>query len=574
MWKLITRIIRRIFNFGGGDQVPRNTQPLSNVDAAWLSLDEPTNMMMITGVMTFKKPLNLEHLMAVFEYRWLKFERFRQRLVKPSLPTGKPYWETDPNFNLAAHFHRIALPAPGDQETLQEMVSDLMSTPLDFSKPLWQFHLVEKYGEGCAIIARIHHSIADGLALIYVLLSLTDMTPDAPWPEPDPLEELEENGNMFGGMLGSLFKQSRTVVNTAGSWSGKAVRGGWSTVRSPDKALELAQSGADASYATSRLLLRTDDPPTPFKGPLGPMKRGAWSRPVSLRDVKRIKNATRTTVNDVLISAMTGAMRRYMLEVGENPVDFRATVPVNMRTPEEMGQLGNKFGLVFLSLPVTIADPLDRLAEVHIRMEELKRSSEAGIILAALNIIGLSARQVKDLIVSILARKATAVLTNVPGPPIPLFLAGREIEDLMFWVPQAGRLGLGISILSYAGKVYMGVATDVHLVADPDRIIEGFYEELDLIMAALQLDTATKAAVTRQKPSDTAPSHLDDLSKIHGISLQTAQLLNQQGILNYDQLGKSSVATLRHILDNSGAPHKQLDPSNWPGQARYLSNMQ
>lgn len=553
--------------------MPRNREPLSNVDAAWLSMDEPTNMMMITGVMTFKKPLNLNHLKAVFEYRWLKFERFHQRLVRPSMPAGKPYWETDPTFDLAAHFHRIALPAPGDQKALQEMVSDLMSSPLDFSKPLWQFHLVEKYGEGCAIIARIHHSIADGLALIYVLLSLTDMTPDAPWPEPDPLDELEENGNIFGGALGSLFRQSRSVVKTAGGWSGRAVRGSWSTVRNPEKAMELAQSGADASYATSRLLLRSDDPPTPFKGPLGTMKRGAWSRPVPLRDIKRIKNATRTTVNDVLISAMTGAMRRYMLELGEVPVDFRATVPVNMRTPQEMGQLGNKFGLVFLSLPVTIADPLDRLAEVHLRMEELKRSSEAGIILATLNIIGLSARQVKDLVVSILARKATAVLTNVPGPPIPLFLAGREIEDLMFWVPQAGRLGMGISILSYAGKVYMGVVTDVHLVPDPDRIIAGFYEELELVMDALQLQSATRPAASRSKPSAAATARIDDLSRIHGISPETAQLLNQQGILNYDQLGKSNVAALRRILDGAGTPHQTVDPSNWPGQARYLSNL-
>jgi len=570
MWKLIARSVKKIFGFRGGDGVPRNTQPLSNVDAAWLSLDEPTNMMMITGVMTFKKPLNKDHLLAVLEHRWLKFDRFRQRLVQPKTPAKKPYWETGPNFNLASHFHHTALPSPGDKDALQQMVSDLMSSPLDFSKPLWQFHLVEKYGEGSAIIARIHHSIADGLALIYVLLSLTDMTPDAPWPEPDLTEELHEPGGLFGGGLGSMFKQGRSAAATAGSWAGIAIRGGWSTIRDPDKVFNLAQSGADSSYAIGRLLLRTDDPPTPFKGPLGPMKRGAWSRPLSLRDVKRIKNASSTTVNGVLVTAMTGALRRYMLDKGETPLEFRASVPVNMRTPEEMGKLGNKFGLVFLSLPLGITDPLDRLAEVHIRMEELKSSTESGIMLAALNIVGLPARQVQDLVINTLACKTTTVLTNVPGPPIPLFLAGREIEDLMFWVPQAGRLGMGISILSYAGKVYVGVATDTKLVPEPDKIIECFYEELDLLMATLQLDSAAKTSSVPKK----SPVQTDDLTKIHGISPEAADLLNRKGILNFNQLGTSDLQTLRAILENGGPSFSSLDPGNWPAQARYLSNMQ
>ncbi len=553
--------------------MPRNSEPLSSIDAAWLGMDEPTTMMMITGVMTFKKPLNIEHLKAVFEYRWLKFERFRQRLVRPSLPTSRPYWETDPHFNIASHFKRTALPPPGDQAALQQMVSDLMSTPLDFSKPLWQIHVIDKYGEGSAIVARMHHSIADGLALVYVLLSLTDMTPDAPWPEPPEVDEDRDDGGLFGGALGSLFRGGRSVVGTAGKLSGAAVRGSWSTVRNPDQLREMMQAGSDASYATSRLLLRPDDPPTPFKGPLGTTKRGAWSRPLSLRDIKAIKNATRTTVNDVLISAMSGALRRYMLAQGAPAVDFRATVPVNLRTEKEMGQLGNKFGLVFLDLPVSIEDPLDRLAEVKFRMQELKKSTEAGIILTLLNVVGRSTKQVQDVVVSILAKKATAVLTNVPGPPIPLFLAGREIEDLMFWVPQAGRLGMGISILSYAGKVYLGVATDVKLVSEPERVIDAFYEELDLLMAALNLESKDKRRKPQQQPAPTAPVKVDDLTKIHGIEVGTAELLGKNDIINYKQLGSTDAALLRDILASGGTQYSHLDSSNWPAQARYLSNV-
>ena len=569
MLKFIARLLSKIFGFLGGNKMPRNTQTLSNVDTAWLNLDEPTNMMMITGVMTFRKPINLDHLQAVIEHRWLKFDRFSQRLVRPNGAAAKPYWETDPYFDIRSHFHRIALPAPGDQEALQQMVSDLMSTPLDFSKPLWQFHLVENYGDGCAIVARIHHSIADGLALIYVLLSLSDMTPDAPWPEADLDLEEDDDGGIFSGALGALFRHSRSLLRTAGTISGKVVRGSWSTIRDPNKAMRLAHSGADAGYATSRLLLRPDDPQTTFRGALGAVKKGAWSRPVPLKDVKRIKNATRTTVNDVLVSAMAGALRRYMLDKGDEPLDFRTTIPVNMRTPQEMGQLGNKFGLVFLNLPISIADPLDRLAEVHVRMEELKRSAEAGVILATLNVVGMSPSQVQDVIVSILARKASGVLTNVPGPPIPLFLAGREIEDIMFWAPQAGRLGLGISILSYAGKVYLGVATDVNIIPDPETVIKGFYEELDLLLTTIPPDQKRKApAVQKQSPKQS-----DDLTQIHGLTSAVAELLQREGILNYEQLAACNGQSLRRILDDAGPPSSNLDPANWPAQARYLSQI-
>lgn len=553
--------------------MPRNSEPLSNVDTAWLGMDEPTTLMMITGVMTFKKPVNIDHLQAVFEHRWLKFDRFRQRLIKPSFPSTRPYWKTDPHFRLAAHFRRVALPAPGDQEALQRVVSDLMSTPLDPSKPLWQIHLVENYGDGSAIIARIHHSIADGLALIYVLLSLTDMTPDAPWPQPTEDDAEDEDGGFFSGILGSLFRGGRSVAGAAGRLSATAVKGSLSTIRNPDRLREMMASGSELSYATSKLVLRPDDPPTPFKGKLGTVKRGAWSHLLPLKDIKAIKNATRTTVNDVLISAMSGALRQYMLSVGAEPQDFRATVPVNLRTEKEMGQLGNKFGLVFLNLPVSIGDPIARLYEVHYRMLTLKKSSEAGIILTLLNMIGRSAQQVQDLVVSVFAKKATTVLTNVPGPPIPLYLAGRKIEDLMFWVPQAGRLGMGISILSYAGKVYVGVATDAKLVNDPDQIIEAFYNELDLLMNSLNLTSQEQSfSANTQKP---ASNHgkADDLTKIHGLEEDSAGLLSRYGIINYKQLGRADAGTLRKILDSGGGQFSLVDPSNWPAQARYLDKI-
>ncbi len=570
MLRFLINLIKKVLGIKGGGSMPRNSEPLSNVDAAWLGMDETTTLMMITGVMTFDKPLNIDHLMAVFEHRWLKFDRFRQRLVQPSLPTGMPYWQIDPHFKLSAHFRHIALPASGNQAALQQVVSQLMSSPLDSSKPLWQIHVVDNYQGGSALVARIHHSIADGLALVYILLSLTDMSPNAPVPQGESGVIEDDDGGLFSGIVGSLFRGGRFVASTAGKWSVGAVRESVSIARNPDRFRELMASGTELSYTTSKLLLRSDDPPTPFKGELGTVKRGAWSKPLPLRDIKAIKNATHTTVNDVLISAMSGALRRYMLSAGYEPQDFRATVPVNLRTAEEMGRLGNKFGLVFLNLPVSIGDPLARLSEVHYRMQQLKQSPEAGIILNLLNIVGRSARQVQDVVVSLFAKKATAVLTNVPGPPMPLYLAGRQIQDIMFWVPQAGRLGLGLSILSYAGKVYIGVATDARLVDKPEHIVSAFYDELDLLMANLNLTPSAK----KQAPAKSMAPQKDDLTQIQGIDEAVAAILAQNGIVNFQQLGKMNPQTITKLIAESGLLQNGLNLTNWPAQARYLNQIE
>lgn len=195
-----------------------------------------------------------------------------------------------------------------------------------------------------------------------------------------------------------------------------------------------------------------------------------------------MRKATGATINDLMIAAITGGLRRYLEEHGEEVADFRAAVPVNLRGPNEMGGLGNKFGLVFLDLPIGTVDMKKRLAAVRYRMEALKDSQEAPVSLDILGAIGFSAQAIQDVAVRIIGGKATTVLTNVPGPPIPLYLAGQPINDLMFWVPQSGRLGMGISILSYAGNVYVGVATDAGLVPDPDEIVQGFYAEYDELL--------------------------------------------------------------------------------------------
>ena len=483
------------------------THPLSTVDAAWLRMEDPTNLMMVSGIITFKKMIDFNHLKAVVEHKLLTFDRFRMRVVQPRLPFSSAYWENDPTFNLNAHLHRLALPSPGDKTTLQDMVSDLMSTPLDFSKPLWQIHLIENYGEGCALMCRLHHCIADGMALVFVLLSLTDMLPDIPPPTGNgsTVETETEESDAVSAAVNALVQQGAKVVGSVWQTTSKVASEGLEALVNPAHAMELALKGTDTALAAGRLFLRSPDPKTLFKGELGVAKRAAWSNPLSLRDVKAIKNVTGSTVNDVLVSAMTGALRRYMLnrEAKVDGLNFRAAVPVNLRTPEEMGKLGNKFGIVFLSLPVGIADPLERLNEVRKRMLELKHSKEAPVALGILSAMGMSPQELQGTLVRLFGSKTTAVMTNVPGPPMPLYLAGQKIEELMFWVPQSGRVSLGISIISYANKVHMGIATDAGLVPDPDVIMKGFYEEFEELMALVY---EAEAIAAKETDSPKAPA--------------------------------------------------------------------
>ncbi len=540
---------------------------LTPVDAAWLHMEDPTNLMMVTGVMTFDRPLNIDHLYAIIEHRFLKYRRFRQRVVEPTLSLGMPQWEDDPSFDMNAHIHRVALPAPGDQEALQEMVSDLMSTPLDFSKPLWQFHIVENYNGGMAIINRLHHCLADGIALMQVLLALTDLSPNAPWPKPKARKQKRPN-SLFGRAYETLIKPASSAFTTARSITERLVQEGAETLANPGHLRDLAQQSTDYALATGRLLLLPPDPKTILKGKLGVSKKAAWSEPLPLEGVKAIKNATGATVNDVLVSALAGGLRYYLQQKGEavDDLNFRAFVPVNIRPPEQVDELGNKFGLVLLSLPIYEHDPFERVMEVRRRMNELKNTPEAVVAFGILGAMGLTPIDVQRVIVQMFAMKATAVMTNVPGPQIPLYLAGAQLKDMMFWVPQSGRMGLGTSIISYAGKVYLGVVTDVGLIPDPELIIEGFYHEYGELLKLAQ------TAEAEETPAAPAPTTLtvDDLTRIKGIGPKTAAVLQNNGITTFTQLAEVDEAHLRELLANSGGRFRLIDPTTWPAQAQTL----
>jgi WS/DGAT/MGAT family acyltransferase len=441
---------------------------MSSVDAAWLGMEDPTNLMMVTGVLMLEGKVDPKRLRSLLDRRLAPYGRFHQRVVRPRTRGNVLHWQDDDKFDIDNHVSHVALPAPGGDKALSEFVSEQMSTPLDFTKPLWHVHLIDGYDGGSVVLARIHHSIADGIALVQVMLSLTD-----PTPNPSPRRRKAPDTN-HAGPLGWI----PAAV-------GGGVKAGQQLVEHPGRLGDLARLGAEGAYRLGRLVVLPPDPPTAFKGELGRRKRAAWSNAVPLDDFKAIGKAYGATVNDVLVATATGALRRYLERRGDptTGLSIRASVPVNLRPPDEAHKLGNSFGLVFLTLPIGIVDPVRRLRAIKKEMDALKRSPEALVAFGVLNVLGIAPVEVEKLGLRFFGSKATAVLTNVPGPREPLYLAGRKLDKVMFWVPQSGRLGLGISILSYAGGVMLGVATDQGLVADPDRIVDGFEKEFRSLKA-------------------------------------------------------------------------------------------
>lgn len=451
----------------------KQSETFSSVDAAWLHIDTPTNMAMITGVLMFDEPLDYNRVRETIERRLVPIPRFRQRAKEPRLRLGLPRWETDPHFDLDAHFSRIDLPAPGDRAALQKLAGELMSTSLDFSRPLWHYHFVEHYGHGSAIIARLHHCIADGLALVQVLLSMTDTEPDAEWIEPVKAEEKQS------GFLASMLKPAAKAVRGTRNITGMLLDQGLETLAHPSRVFDGAFIGASGTLALSKLLLVDADPQTVFKGKCGVTKLTVWSEPIKLGIVKEVGRVMGNTVNDVLIAAVVGALGRYMERRGDEVegLNIRAMVPVNLRPPDDLEKMGNRFGLVLLSLPVGIKDPQRRLQVLKRRMDEIKETPEAVVAFGILNAMGMTPVQIERVLTNFFAAKSSAVMTNVPGPREVLYLAGKPLSGMMFWVPQPAHLGMGISILSYAGDVVVGVATDAGLVPDPETIISEFQAE-------------------------------------------------------------------------------------------------
>jgi diacylglycerol O-acyltransferase / wax synthase len=436
---------------------------LSPVDRAWWRMESPTNLMMITAVLGFDRVPDVGRLRDRARALVEDIPRLRQRVEDGA--RRRPRWVNVPDLDIEALIRHRALEGEGD-EVAQEHVSRLMSTPLDRRGPLWAIDLLEApSGKGVAV-ARLHHSIGDGLVLMLALLALADLAP-TDGPEDNPLAHLFRPGadleaaracirELFPGGLELMRRRAgrRRTLDPR-----KVARGFGS-------ALELVRLPAEARG--------------PLRGELHERKRAAWSRGIPLTHIKELAAGLGCTINDVMTALVAGGLRRYLQrERGAPALDLRAAVPINLRGIDDMAELGNRFGLLFMPLPVEIDDPLARVAEARRRLDALKGSPEPVVTFALLRMLGAGPARLEDRVVDLFASKITAVMTNVPGPVRPLYLAGAPIRSLIFWVPQTARVGLGISVSSYAGTVWIGVASDAGLIDEPASLVACIEEELD-----------------------------------------------------------------------------------------------
>jgi WS/DGAT/MGAT family acyltransferase len=265
---------------------------------------------------------------------------------------------------------------------------------------------------------------------------------------------------------------------------GKVLEQGMAMMQDPTLAGIVAKEGGDLARELLHVLALPDDPPSMLRGRLGVSKRVAWAEPLDLEEVKAVSRACDCTVNDVLMASASGALRSYMIERGDNPdgLTVRATVPVNMRPLEHAKKLGNHFGLVFLELPIGVDNPVGRLERVAANMRGLKNSKQPLLAYGLLTALGMAPAAVQDLALEMFSNKASMVATNVPGPQQPLYMAGSRLSDMMFWVPQSGSMGIGISIMSYNGQVHFGLIADAKLIPDPDAVIRRFGGEFEKLL--------------------------------------------------------------------------------------------
>ena len=461
-----------------------NRERISGVDTAWLRMEQPTNLMMIVGVMMLDRRLNLAQVRRAIKSRFLAFRRFRSRAVQDA---AGAWWEEDESFDIDFHVQRVALPGGGGKAELEELVSELASTPLDYDRPLWQFHVVDNYTGGGALITRIHHCYADGIALVQVMLSMTDTSAEASLKVPVEVADEEEPSNP-ADFWEQILKPVTGALGGAAQLGRGLFQQGAGMAANPQAAAEAVQGaarkGMDFAGEVARIVTMGRDSQTRFTGPLGTRKRAAWAEPLPLAEVRAVGKAFGCSINDVLLSMATGALRDYLIAQGDSAegVEIRAVVPVNLRPHGQGRNLGNHFGLVFLELPIGIAHPLERLYEVRRRMTALKGSYQPVIALGLLSAVGYGPKALQEQVTAILGNSASAVMTNVPGPQHPLYFAGRRIDELEFWVPQSGGIGMGVSILSYDGRIQFGVITDAGLVPDPAEIVARFPDEFEQLL--------------------------------------------------------------------------------------------
>ena len=489
---------------------------LTSIDASFLHQEGESSHMHIGGVLIFEgPPPPFEDYVNHIRGRLHLVPRYRQRLATPPLETGRPLWVDDPTFNLEYHVRHTALPEPGTERQLFLLASRIASQQLDRSKPLWENWLVEGLeGDRFALISKTHHSLVDGVSGVDLATVLFDLEPDPakpgedlePWrPQPEP----SQAQLVAAGVRG--------MVNQTVSLASRAV----SAATRPATTLNLIKDAAEGIGEIAWAGLNPA-PQTPLNVEIGPHRRFTVVRQ-QLSDYKEVKNALGGTVNDVVLSVVSGALASWLHSRGVRTegLEMRALVPVSVRTQDQRGTLGNQLTVMRGPLPVYITDPVARLQSVSRAMNGLKESKQAvgAATLVAVNNLAPPTILAQASRLNFSTRLFNLIVTNIPGPQVPLYLLGRKLEDLfpVAFLPE--NHGLAIAIMSYNGGIDFGLLGDYDALPDIDVVAEGIDNSLQELLAIARSDdeagsrprparsrsrTSTRTAKTSATPAASA----------------------------------------------------------------------
>ncbi len=471
-------------------------------------MDRPSHPMMIVGLLVLDGSIELAALRELIEQRFLAYPRFRCVPVNGGIAAA---WEESAQFDLDDHVLSRALPRPAGQQELQALVGELASTPFSPGRPPWTFHLVENFGHRSAVVVRIHHAYADGVALMQVLLSLADGERKDSHPGSSTMYSAA--ASRAGSLSGWLPERVLETLQGGANLTETAIH----YALHPGEASTLARQALGMAGELAHLGLLADDPATLLKRPMSGIRQAAWTDALPLQEVRTMSHVLACTINDVLMSTLAGALGRHLESRGYSVrgVTIRAAVPVNLRgAGDPQPSLGNRFGLVFVDLPIGIRHPLERLYTVRAAIQRLKDSPQALITLGLLSLIGSLPATAAEPMIALFSSKASVVASNLPGPPTPLHIDGVAVSQLLFWVPQAGDIGIGLSMLSYNGRVHFGVIADRYLIPKPADLVAEIGVEFERLVLLVLLGggaVAPAPAIKRDRAAPsrrrTAPSH-------------------------------------------------------------------
>jgi diacylglycerol O-acyltransferase len=477
--------------------VQEHLDRLTSTDASFLHQEGHASHMHIGGVLIFEGSApDFDEFAHHIRSRLHLVPRYRQKLVTPALQTGRPLWIDDPDFNLEYHVRHTALPEPGTEEQLLLLAARIASQRLDRSKPLWEHWLVEGLeGDRFAIISKTHHALVDGISGVDLATVIFDLE-RTPAPPVEGLERWEAHPEPSQAEL--LLAGARGIVRATASMTARSV----AALTRPATSLNLVR---DAAEGLGELVWAglNPAPETPLNVTIGPHRRFAVTRQ-QLSDYKEVKNALGGTINDIVLTVVAGALADWLRSRGVRTqgLEMRALVPVSVRSRDQRGALGNQLTVMRGPLPVYIDDPAARLRYVRAAMDGLKESKQAvgAATLVAVNSLAPPTILAQASRLNFSTRLFNLLVTNVPGPQMPLYMLGHELKDLfpVAFLPE--NHALAIAIMSYNGNLDYGLLGDYDAMPDIDLVADGIERSLAALLAVARGGRVPARRRSRREP--------------------------------------------------------------------------